>query len=45
VQDAATRGTSVLQAPGGPAALPANVLLARQVCMERFKALMEAATD
>jgi hypothetical protein len=35
----------VLQAPGDPAALPANVLLVKEVCMERFKALMEAATD
>ena len=45
LQNAATRGTSVLQAPGDPAALPANVLLVKEVCMERFKALMEAATD
>ena len=45
LQNAATRGTSVLQAPGDPAALPANVLLVKEVCMERFKALIQAGLD
>jgi hypothetical protein len=35
----------VFQPPGGKAGLQANVLLVRRVCMERFKALMSAATD
>lgn len=45
LRGALTRGMSVLQAPGGTAKLPANVLLVKEVCMQRFKALMEAATD
>ncbi len=44
-QGALTRGMSVFQDPGGKRGLPANVQLVRRVCMERFKALMQAATD
>lgn len=45
LQGTLTRGMSVLQAPGGKAQLPPNVLLVRECCMARFKALLEAATD
>lgn len=45
VQGALTRGMSVFRDPGGERGLPANVQLVRRVCMERFKALMQAATD
>jgi hypothetical protein len=44
-QGSLTRGMSVFQEPGGKRGLVANVQLVRRVCMERFKALMEAATD
>lgn len=44
-QGSLTRGMSVFQEPGGEAALPANVLLVTDICMQRFQALMDAATD
>ncbi|KAI3430533.1 hypothetical protein D9Q98_005126 [Chlorella vulgaris] len=40
-----TRGMSVFQSPGGKAALKANVLLVKSICMARFAALLDAATD
>ncbi|KAL4857438.1 Pyrimidine-specific ribonucleoside hydrolase RihA [Chlorella vulgaris] len=40
-----TRGMSVFQDPGGKAALKANVLLVKSICMARFAALLDAATD
>ncbi|KAL4422833.1 hypothetical protein ABPG75_009030 [Micractinium tetrahymenae] len=43
LQGANTRGMSVLQRPS--AALPANTLLARKVCMQQYQRAMEAATD
>ncbi|EFN51205.1 hypothetical protein CHLNCDRAFT_33132 [Chlorella variabilis] len=45
LQGSLTRGMSVFQEPGGEAALPANVLLVTDICMQRFQALMDAATD
>lgn len=43
LEGALTRGRTALQAPSEQA--PANVLLARAVCMQRLKALLDASTD
>lgn len=45
LQGSNTRGMSVLQPPNTKAGLAGNMLLVKDVCMQKYQQLMEAATD